>query len=76
MEIFDFQKIRIMHRRSNSVRIPKYCLVRYEEDDKLDVFKSDRVERLSNDPICVGSTVKAPFQGKFYLASVLALNGM
>ena len=65
-----------MHRRSNSVRIPKYCLVRYEEDDKLDVFKSDRVEMLSNDPICVGSTVKAPFQGKFYLASVLALNGM
>ena len=62
-----------MNRRSHSVKEPKFCLVRYEEDEKLDVFRTERV--VTTTPVCVGAIVEAPFKGKLYSAVVLALNG-
>ena len=62
-----------MNRRSNSVRIEKYCLVKYLADDELGICRTDMVK---GDDIKIGEECEAPFKGKFYSATIIALNGM
>ena len=62
-----------MNRRSNSVRIEKYCLVKYLADDELGICRTDMVK---GDEIKIGEECEAPFKGTFYSATIIALNGM
>ena len=50
-----------MNRRSNSVRIEKYCLVKYLADDELGICRTDMVK---GDDIKIGEECEAPFKGE------------
>ena len=63
-----------MNRRSNSIKIEKYCLVKYLADEELGMCRTDMVK--AADSIEIGTECEAPFKGKLYSAVIIALNGM
>ena len=62
-----------MNRRSNSVKIDKYCLVKFHIDEQTAIYKSDM---LQGDHIRVGAHCNAPLKGELFTAEILAMNGM
>ena len=63
-----------MNRRSKSLKIAKYCLIRYEVDEATGVLPSDLIKS-NGSPLSEGDTVEAPFKGKYYSAKILYLCG-
>ena len=70
-----FFNILKMNRRSNSTKIEKYSLVRYEADSELGICKTDLIKLACNEELYIGATCEAPFKGKYYSAIILAMNG-
>ena len=61
-----------MNRRSNSVKIEKYCLIKFDIDEQTAKYRSDM---LQGDQIRVGAHCNAPFKGELFTAEILAMNG-
>ena len=61
-----------MNRRSKSVKIEKFCLVRFLVDNARGVLATDS---LSADQFTVGGRCEAEYKSKMYEAVILAMNG-
>ena len=62
-----------MNRRSNTEKVEKYTLVKFDVDREIGVCATKLIR--AEGKIGIGSSYDAPFKNKFYSAVVLDMDG-
>ena len=62
-----------MNRRSNTVKLPKYCLVKFDVDQQKGVVASSQIKTKE---FGVGEKCDAPYKKDVLPAEILAMHGM
>ena len=63
-----------MNRRSNTEKIERYSLVKFDIDQQTAIYATDLLQ--TSETICVGAHCSAFFKGAPFSAVILAMNGM